>query len=308
PEARRLDWAGLVTFSASMFLLVFGLVRGNVNGWSSHTIVSCFAGAALLMLLFVAAELRQQRPMFDLSLFRSPPFLGVSLATFAMGAGMFALLPYITLYLQNELGLSPLQGGLCLLPATVPAFVIPLITRRLTARIPGGVVLGVGLVVTALGVLLMHGLTVASTWAALVAGAAVAGIGIGIANPAMARIALGVVPPQRSGMASGISNTFRLGGVATGVAALGAIFQDRLASSMGNTPPGLGQRVASEGPSAVARGGGHLVMAARQAFVSSTNDLFIVSVFMVMAGAVAALALIGRRAIRPQPVAAAAID
>ncbi len=58
------------------------------------------------------------------------------------------------------------------------------------------------------------------------------GIGIGIANPAIARVGLGVVPPERSGMASGLSNTFRIGGLATGVAALGAVFQQRITSSM----------------------------------------------------------------------------
>ncbi|MGH2902769.1 MAG: hypothetical protein ACRDK7_04190 [Solirubrobacteraceae bacterium] len=58
------------------------------------------------------------------------------------------------------------------------------------------------------------------------------GIGVGLANPAIAHIALGVVPPQRSGMASGISNTFRIGGLATGVAALGAVFQSRLETSL----------------------------------------------------------------------------
>jgi len=60
---------------------------------------------------FVFIELHQNRPMFDLSLFRKPSFSGVSLGTFAVGGGMFALMPYLTLYLQNDLGYSPLGGG-----------------------------------------------------------------------------------------------------------------------------------------------------------------------------------------------------
>ena len=75
--------------------------------------------------------------MFDLSLFRKPAFTGVSIATFGIGAGMFALLPYLTLYLQNDLGLSPLQGGERLLPLTTLSFVVPLASRPLTERVPG---------------------------------------------------------------------------------------------------------------------------------------------------------------------------
>ena len=175
PDAKRLDWAGLVTFSGALFLFVFGLLRGNGEGWGSLLIVSALAGAALLLLGFVVVELRQRRPMFDLSLFRNRAFCGVSLATFAIGAGMFAMFPYLTLYLQNALGYSPLQGGLRLLPATALTFVVPLLTRRLTGRLPPAALLGAGLGLTAVGLALMHGLTAQSHWTALLAGPAADG-------------------------------------------------------------------------------------------------------------------------------------
>ena len=72
--------------------------------------------------------------MLDLSLFRKRGFVGVSLATFAIGAGMFAMYPYITLYLQNDLGYSPLAGGARLLPSTVLLFIVPLATRSVVER------------------------------------------------------------------------------------------------------------------------------------------------------------------------------
>src|SRR4029077_16031810 len=122
-------------------------------------------------------------------------------------------------------------GGLPLLPATVLTFVVPVLTRGWAGRAPG-VLLGAGLGLTALGLVLMHGVTVSSSWTALLPGLVLAGVGIGLANPAIADIALGVVPPERSGMASGISNTFRIGGLAVGVAALGAVFQHRLTTSL----------------------------------------------------------------------------
>jgi EmrB/QacA subfamily drug resistance transporter len=300
PGAKRLDWSGLITFSGGLFLLVLGLTRGNDDGWSSRKILTMLSAAAVLLLAFVIVELRQERPMFDLSLFRKPAFTGVSIATFGVGAGMFALLPYITLYLQNDLGLSPLQGGERLLPLTTLSFVVPLASRPLTERIPAGMALTVGLAISAVGIWLFTGLTVGSSWTALLPGLLVGGVGIGLANPAIAKIALGVVPPQRAGMASGINNTFRIGGVATGVAALGAVFQHRLQSTLhaavGGQAPALARTVAAGGTQAAARASGGrpaVVDAARHAFVNGMNEVVLVGAVAVAVGA--AFAVLVRR-------------
>jgi EmrB/QacA subfamily drug resistance transporter len=301
PNATRLDWGGLVTFSGGLFLLVLGLTRGNDDGWSSARIEAMLGGAAVLLVLFVLVELRQERPMFDLSLFRKPAFTGVSIATFGIGAGMFALLPYLTLYLQNDLGLSPLQGGERLLPLTTLSFIVPLASRPVTERVPAGLTLCVGLAVSAVGIWLFTGLTVASTWTALLPGLLVGGVGVGLVNPAIAKIALGVVPPQRAGMASGISNTFRIGGVATGVAALGAVFQQRLQSTLQGSvgarqAPGLARAVAAGGTQAAAKISGNnptVVMGAHHAFVSGMNLVIMVGAITVAVGA--AFAVLVRR-------------
>ncbi|MHB8329453.1 MAG: MFS transporter [Acidimicrobiales bacterium] len=292
PGAKRLDWAGLVTFSGSLFFLVLGVTRGNEDGWTSTTILSFLSAAAVLMVAFVFVELAQRRPMFDLSLFRNPAFVGVSIATFGLGAGMFAMFPYLTLYLQDDLGLSPLQGGLRLLPMTILSFFVPLGTRRVVERAAPGLVLGVGLFLSAAGLALMHMITPGSQWTVLLLGFIVAGVGVGLANPAIAKVALGVVPPQRSGMASGINNTFRIGGLATGVAALGAIFQQRLSGSLGRSlghgVPGLAKAVAAGGIRAAAHmsdGQASVVAAARRGFASAMNDLFVVGAVTVFVGA-----------------------
>lgn len=302
PDADRLDWAGLVTFSGALFMLIFALLRGSAEGWGSTPIVSLLAGAAILLGAFLTVESRQQRPMFDLTLFGNRAFCGVSLATFAIGAGMFAMFPYLTLYLQDALGYSPLQGGLRLLPATVLTFLVPLLTRRLSGRLAPGLLLGAGLGLTALGIALMTGLDVGSTWTALLPGLLLTGVGIGLANPAIANIALGVVPPQRSGMASGISNTFRVGGLAIGVAALGAIFQSRLAASLetslGRPAPGLAKAVASGGVHAAAAAAPHrpdVIEAALRAFTTGLNTILIVGAGMVLLGAVMGAALVRAR-------------
>jgi EmrB/QacA subfamily drug resistance transporter len=230
--AVRTDVAGLLTFSGALFLIVFGLLRGNSSGWGSALIVGSLVGGAVLLGVFVAVELLQERPMLDLGLFRQHAFVGVSIATFCLGAGMFAIFPFLSIYLQDVLGYSPLGAGLRFLPLTVFVFIVPLLTHNLVQRVPARVVLGVSLALVAGSLLLMHGLTVSSTWTALLAGLIVGGIGIGLANPTIAGTALRVVDPARTGMASGINNAFRLAGVAVGVAALGAVLEDRASSSL----------------------------------------------------------------------------
>jgi EmrB/QacA subfamily drug resistance transporter len=296
PGATRLDSLGLVSFSAAMFLLELGLIRGNSLGWSSGAIVAMFCGSAAAFLAFIFVELHQTRPMFDFSLFRKPGFSGVSLGTFAVGGGMFALLPYLTLYLQNDLGFSPLGGGLRLLPMTVLTFLVPFMFRSPINKLPPGLVLGGGIAITAGGIVALLAVGPSSSWTVLIPGMVLSGIGIGIANPAIARVGLGVVPPERSGMASGLSNTFRIGGLATGVAALGAVFQQRITTSMsasvGAHAAALGRVISSAGVKAAAHGDPHIADAARVAFVSGLRTIFIIGAIVVAFGALAAACLV----------------
>jgi EmrB/QacA subfamily drug resistance transporter len=309
PGSRGIDPGGLVTFSAALFLLVFGLLRGNAEGWGSPLIVASLAGAIVLLAVFIAVERSQPRPMLDLALFGRPAFVGVSLGTLAIGAGMFSMLFYLSLYLQDILGYSPLQAGLRFLPLTLLVFLIPAATRRLVERVPPRVMLGTGLALVSLGLFLMHGIEADSSWTTLLPGLIVEGAGIGLANPAIGSTALGVVDPARSGMASGFNNTCRLGGVAIGVAALGAILQHRIATTLAElaptAPAGLSESVASGGTKDVPPG---LADPARQAFIAGLNEILLVGAATLLVGSLAAFALIRARDFaRPrQPVAVAA--
>src|SRR3954471_259779 len=304
PGSRGIDPAGLVTSSVALFLLVFGLLRGNAEGWGSAVIVGSLGGAFVLFALFVAIERRQERPMLDLSLFRRPAFVGVSLGTLALGAGMFAMFFYISLYLQDILGYAPCKAGLRSLPLTLLVFAIPAATRGVSERVPPRVMLGSGLALVSLGLFLMHGIDTDSSWTTLLAGLLVAGVGIGLSNPAIGSIALGVVEPARSGMASGFSNTCRIGGVAIGVAGLGAVFQNRIDSKLAelapHAPSGLGDAIASGGTGAVAPAGppgarAQLVDAAREAFIAGLNEILLVGAATLLIGALASFGLIRAR-------------
>jgi EmrB/QacA subfamily drug resistance transporter len=225
PHATGVDWAGLVTFSGSLFLLVYALVQGNEKGWGSPEIVSFLIGAVVLMVLFLIVELRQSQPMLDLSLFRRPAFSGASIVAFCLSGSFFAMFLYLTLYIQDVLGYSPLQAGLRFLPSTLLSFVVAPIAGRLSVRVPVRLLLGSGLLLIGIGLLTMTVVDAASSWTALIPGFVLAGAGVGLVNPPLASTAVGVVPAEHSGMASGINSTFRQVGIATGIAGLGAVFQ-----------------------------------------------------------------------------------
>ncbi len=228
PEARGIDWVGFVTFSASLFLLVFALVQGNEKGWGSTEIVSFLIGSAVLFLIFIAAERAQERPMLDLALFRRPAFTGASIVAFAISSSMFSMFLYLTLYIQDVLGYGPLAAGVRFLPITLLSFFVAPMAGRLSVKMPVRLLLGAGLLLVSAGLLTMTAVDAASGWTVLIPGFLLAGAGIGLINPPLASTAVGVVHHSRSGMASGINNTFRQVGIATGVAGLGAVFQHQV--------------------------------------------------------------------------------
>jgi EmrB/QacA subfamily drug resistance transporter len=305
PHARRTDVLGLATLAASLFLIVLSLLRGNDAGWTSRGILASLLAGIALLVAFVVVELNQERPMLDVSLFRRPVFLGVQLATFCLGAGMFALFPFLSIYLQDIDGASPLGAGLRFLPITAFVFFVPLATRNLAARAPMWALLAGSLAIVAAGLLLMQAVSVDSSWTVLLPGFIVCGIGIGLANPTIAAAALRVVEPTRTGMASGISNTCRLGGLAIGVAALGAVLQHRVGARLaaaGIHESGLAAAVSSSGLRA-ARGRPGIVHAANVAFVSGFQLILLIACVTVFLGALASVALIrGRVAETPAPL------
>jgi len=302
-RARGIDWGGLVTFSGGLFLLIFALVRGNAEGWGSPLIVGFLTGSVLLLVAFVVVEQRVAEAMLDLSLFRLRTFTGASIVAFALSASMFSLFLYLTLYLQNGLGYSPLQTGLRFLPFSLLSFLVAPIAGRLSARLPLRGLIGTGMLLVAGGLLLMNGVTESSAWTTLLPGFLIAGCGVGLVNPPLASTAIGVVDPRRSGMASGINTTFRQVGIATGTAAYGALFQHLLENRVtdafaGGPGAALARSVPVEAysqgsPGAFARipGGAQTYL---EAFTGALNVLFLVGAGVAAAGALGALLLIRR--------------
>jgi EmrB/QacA subfamily drug resistance transporter len=308
PDAAGVDWAGLVTFSAGLFLLIFALVRGNAEGWGSPLIVSFLIGAVVLLTAFVVVERAQARPMFDLTLLRKPAFAGASIAAFAMSASLFSMFLYLTLYIQNALGYSPLQAGLRFLPTTLLSFFVAPIAGKLSARFPVRVLIGAGLGLVGIGLVLMARVDADSAWTVLLPGFIVAGIGVGLVNPPLASTAVGVVPPARAGMGSGINSTFRQVGIATGIAGLGALFQQLLEAKVSGPLARVPAEVLATGSPRVAGPSPAAQHAYLEAFTGALNDLFLVAAAVAIVGGVLSAVLIRRRdfiAAQERPRAAA---
>lgn len=312
---RRVDWIGFVSFSVSLFLLILALVRGNYDGWTSDKILALFAGSAVLMAVFLVAEWRQKDPMLDLTLFKCPAMVGVSVAAFTLSGSIFALFLYLTLYIQDDLGYGPLAAGLRFLPLTVMTFVVAPIAGKLTVRIHSRYLLGLGLLLVSVGLIFMATTHPTSSWTQLLPGFVLAGVGIGIVNPVLASASVAVVPFQRSGMASGANSTFRQIGIATGIAALGAVFasqiQHKTVALLGATS--IGREVVSAGGSRLSealQAGGvrqaisaipslparvELLHAYRVGFSSTLNELMLIGAIVAFVGAVLALALVRQK-------------
>ena len=304
PNATRLDWAGLLTFSSSLFLLVLALIRGNEEGWGSSLIVGLFAAAAVLLVAFVAIERRVAEPMLPLGLFKRPAFTGVQLAAFGISGSMFALFLYLTLYLQNFLGHSPTEAGLRYLPLTVAVFLVAPIAGALLSRVHARVMLSLGLVGAGAGLLLMAGVDATDDWTGLLGGFIVAGAGIGLLNPVIADVSVSVVPKEQSGMASGINDTFRQVGVSVGVAVWGAIFLG-IGSSKVETLTGLGPDRSRDVVEAISSGNldraltqvpagsrEQVADAAREGFLAGFNQISILGAVLAFAAAIGAFWLV----------------
>jgi EmrB/QacA subfamily drug resistance transporter len=234
PRARRIDWPGQATLSASLFLLVLALLRGNALGWGSAAILAELIGGGALLLVFLAIEARTREPMLPLGFFALPAFTGAQAAAFAISGSFFAIYLYLTLYMQEVLGLSAIQTGLVYLPGTVLLFVVSGASAPLVQKTSPGAMIAAGLALVAGGLALMTIVGPTTSWALILPGEMLASFGTGLFNPAVSAVALGSIPERHGGLAAGVNDTFRNTGIALGVAVFGALVPSAAAIGHGS--------------------------------------------------------------------------
>lgn len=230
--SRSVDLFGLVTLSVGLFCLVLALIQGNDadKGWTSSYILTLFAIAAVALLAFVIGELRLKHPMVDPRLFANASFTGAAIVAFTLSAGLFALFFYLSLYLQNYLGFSALDGGLRVLPLSALIMVTAPLAGAFTDRLGVKAIMTVGMAISAAAVLLMARISPSDTprdWVILLPAFILGGIGSGLVSPLISNVAVSTVNRDRAGMASGVSGVCRQLGTAFGIAFLGAILTNQ---------------------------------------------------------------------------------
>jgi MFS family permease len=221
-EDRRLDVPGVLLLAVGMSALLAALVEGRQD-WLAPEAVSLAAAAVVLLVGFVVVEQRSRTPMLDLSLLRHPPFLAATLAALATGAGVIALMSYLSGFLGLALHESALTAAVLLLLWSGTSVVTALLARRIPPTVSGRSQLAGGLLGVAAGQALTLGVGASSTWTHFVPGLFVAGIASGVLNAALGREAVASVPPGRGSVGSGANNTARYVGSALGVTVVSVV-------------------------------------------------------------------------------------
>jgi EmrB/QacA subfamily drug resistance transporter len=223
-----LDIPGTLLASGGLFGIVYGLVRGPADGWTSSLVLTgLFAGTALLT-AFILYSLRAKNPMLPMRLFRSRAFSGINAASLLMFLGMFGSIFLLSQFMQGVLGYSPTEAGLRMLPWTgMPMLVAP-IAGILSDRIGGRPVVATGLFLQALGLgwmatVVAPGVSYATQLPALI----VSGIGMGLFFAPASNLVMSSVRPKEQGMASGANNALREVGGALGIAIMSSIFSSQ---------------------------------------------------------------------------------
>lgn len=221
-QPRGLDLWGALLLAAGMSTFLATLVEGRL-GWVQLEVFALAIASVVILVLFVVVESRADYPMVELSLLRNPAFAAATLAAFATGMGIIALLSYMSGFLGTALGITALGAALLLLCWSATSVVTALLARRIPAHIPGRVQLGIGIIGVGIGQAALFGVSADSTWLRFLPGLLFAGVASGFVNAALGREAVASVPPGRGGMGSGANNTSRYVGSAIGVTIVAVI-------------------------------------------------------------------------------------
>jgi EmrB/QacA subfamily drug resistance transporter len=269
---RHFDFAGAVTVTSALSLLVFGISKAQSWGWGAASTIGVVLGALALLGLFVVVEKRSPQPLMRLDIFRVRSLSGSNLVMLLVAGGLFGMFFLNTLYLQGILGYSPLQAGLAFVPTTVGVVIAAGLSARLVGRFGVHRLLVFGLAVAAAGLALFTRVPVdGSYWVDVLPASLVLALGMGNAFVPITIAATANVAASDSGLASGILNTSQQIGGALGLAILATVAAETTASFGEVTP---------------------------EALVSGYQRAYLIGAILLAAGAALALGLLRRVAIR----------
>jgi EmrB/QacA subfamily drug resistance transporter len=238
---RSFDLPGALTITGGLTVLAYGIVDTTSHGWgSAQTLITLALGLALLGVCALIETRLASAPLIPLRIFASRRLRAANAVVLALGASVFAMWYFVSLYLQEVLLLTPLGAGLAFLPMALTIVACAGIAGQLAGRIGPGPVLGVGMLLVAAGMALFTRISVGGGYGSDVVPAGLlvsAGIGFSFVSATIAAVT--GVAPQEAGLASGLVNTSRQMGGALGLAILASLatqHADNLVSSQ-NLPP-----------------------------------------------------------------------
>ncbi|CAN7355659.1 MFS transporter [Trinickia sp. LjRoot230] len=232
PNARGIDWWGTLSFTVALSLLIFGITLAPHSGWASAPVLALLLGAAALLIAFVWIELRQVRPMLDLSLFLLPRFIGVQLLPLATAVCFVVLLIVMPIGFIGAEGYSEIKAGMMMIPLSAPMAIVPFVASVLAPRFSSGGLSAAGLMIAALGLVWLAAVPMGQQSMAVIWPMLLIGIGTGLPWGLMDDLSVSVVSRERAGMATGIFSTMRLAGEAIALAAVGAALMAQLQSGL----------------------------------------------------------------------------
>src|SRR3954466_2793150 len=237
---RTFDLAGAIAVTAGLVLLCYGIVRTDVKGWgSAETLGAMGAGLALIgVFLFIEGRL-SARPLMPLDVWKSRTLAGANIVVFFLGASIFAMWYFVSLYLQLVLGYSAIEAGLAFLPMTFAIIIGSTVAGRSAVRIGAGRLLTFGMGLAALGMLLFARVAVDGSYLSdVIAPAIIVAIGLGLSFVPVTISAVAGVQPQQAGLASGLVNISRQVGGSLGLAVLATLATSRT-QAVGTGPDAL---------------------------------------------------------------------
>jgi EmrB/QacA subfamily drug resistance transporter len=242
-QTRHFDLAGAVTVTAGLSLLVYAIVDAESAGWGSTQTIGLLAVAIGLLGVFTAIERRSDAPLVPFGIFRKRTLTGANVVGLMVGGSLFAMFFFITLYMQQVLGYSPIKAGLSYLPLSVAIILSAGVASQLVTRIGFKPVLVVGLALVAGGLVWFSQISVGGGFTTDILGPSLlAAVGLGFAFVTTTIAAVSGIEDREQGLASGLINTSQQIGGALGLAVLATVANSRtddVVAAAGGDPAAL---------------------------------------------------------------------
>jgi EmrB/QacA subfamily drug resistance transporter len=223
-HAEGFDVPGAVLVTSGLSLLVLGITQGYGWGWGSAETIGVFVTAAVLLLAFIGWESRVKDPLVPFSIFRLQTLTAANVVGFILGTALFAMFLMLTLYMQQVLGLSPIETGVGYLAVAGTAIIWANVAAAAVTRVGVKPALVFGMSLMTVGLLYFTQVSVdGSYWSDLLPGFLIIGLGMPFAYVAVTIAAVAGTKPHEAGLASGLINTSQQIGGAVGIAILSTI-------------------------------------------------------------------------------------